>query len=466
MDNNMLDDTEMKEEMKEEPSIEGDTEEDEGIEEMDGEEEEEEIEDDDDEDEGEEKKENGENEVYLPGKPMDEGEELTFDKSAYVMYHAAATGAPCLSFDIIPDDSGQTQTEFPFNCDIVCGTQSHGKPNLLLLMKMTNLTKLDQDESDSEESYIEEEENVPQMYTLSFKHTGDVNRIRYAKLPDTNKRIAASFSSIGNVEIWDLTKHYETLNNNRVRNNQHQSLPETVKPVFTFSGHQVEGYAMDWSPTVAGRLATGSCNKNVHIWQPKEGGTWHVDQRPYNAHTDSVEDIQWSPNERNVFASCSVDKTIRIWDANVAGAKANMLTVKDAHDMDVNVISWNRNDPFIVSGGDDGVVKVWDLRQIKNNTPVATFKHHTAPITSVEWHPTDSSVFTASGSDNQISIWDLAVERDTENVDPSLKDIPPQLLFIHMGQTDIKEVHWHKQMPGVIISTAASGFNIFKTISV
>jgi len=75
-------------------------------------------------------------------------------------------------------------------------------------------------------------------------------------------------------------------------------------------------------------------------------------------------------------------------------------------------------------------------------------------------------VFTASGSDNQISIWDLAVERDAENVDPALKDIPPQLLFIHMGQTDIKEVHWHAQMPGVIISTAASGFNVFRTISV
>jgi len=405
----------------------------------------------------------GESEIYLPGKPMEEGEELTFDKSAYKMYHAATTGAPCLSFDIMPDDNSQIQTEFPFNCDIVCGTQSHGKPNQLLLMKMMNLTAMEEEDSDSEDSYIEEEDRQPQLYTLSLKHTGDVNRIRYTKLG--NKRVAATWSSVGNVDIWDLTQHFDTLNNNRVRN-QHQSVPESVRPMFSFSGHQVEGYAMDWSPTVAGRLATGSNNKNIHIWQPNEAGTWHVDQRPLNAHTDSVEDIQWSPNERNVFASCSVDKTIRIWDSNQVGAKANMLTVKDAHDLDVNVISWNRNEPFIVSGGDDGVIKVWDLRQIKNNTPVATFKHHTAPITSVEWHPSDNSVFTASGSDHQISIWDLAVERDVENVDPSLKDIPPQLLFIHMGQTDIKEVHWHKQMPGVIVSTAASGFNVFKTISV
>lgn len=42
-----------------------------------------------------------------------------------------------------------------------------------------------------------------------------------------------------------------------------------------------------------------------------------------------------------------------------------MLDASDAHDSDINVLSWNRNEPFIVSGGDDGVVKIWDLRHFK-----------------------------------------------------------------------------------------------------
>ena len=113
--------------------------------------------------------------------------------------------------------------------------------------------------------------------------------------------------------------------------------------------------------------------------------------------------------------------------------------------------------------------------------------------TSVEWNNIDSTVFAASSEDNKLSIWDLAVEKDdvelseetdataaaaaaaaaasadaakqTSEPDP-YKDLPPQLLFIHEGQKEMKELHWHPQIPGAIISTAHSGFNVFKTISV
>jgi ribosome assembly protein RRB1 len=110
-----------------------------------------------------------------------------------------------------------------------------------------------------------------------------------------------------------------------------------------------------------------------------------------------------------------------------------------------------------------------------------------------------------SGDDNQVTTWDMSLEADAESVAEGgelddASSIPPQLLFVHMvhsspsapqlttgsqrvltigalppstttaphkqGQQEIKEIHWHPQIPGTIVSTAASGFNIYKSFNV
>lgn len=351
-------------------------------------------------------------------------------------------------------------------------------------MKMSNLHRtnkendddddVDDDEelSDSDDDGDEAEKKKPKMECALIRHQGCVNRIRATNVND--KVLVASWSELGRVNIWNISEQLEAVNDAEIlKTYEKEAKGDFVKPAFTFSGHQEEGYGMDWSPIAHGVLATGDCRRDIHVWQPSEGATWKVDQRPLIGHTDSVEDLQWSPNERSVLGSCSVDKSIRIWDCRAAPSKACMLTCDNAHESDINVISWNRNEPLIASGGDDGFLHIWDLRQFQSKTPIATFKHHTNHITTVEWHPTDSTVLASGGADDQIAIWDLAVERDSEasnlaasTNDNELNNLPPQLLFIHQGQTDVKELHWHKQLPGVISSTAHSGFNIFKTISV
>jgi ribosome assembly protein RRB1 len=104
-------------------------------------------------------------------------------------------------------------------------------------------------------------------------------------------------------------------------------------------------------------------------------------------------------------------------------------------------------------------------------SPVASFTWHKAPITSIEWHPTEDSIFAAGAADDQVTLWDLAVEQDNDeagmhDTPTEEREVPHQLLFVHQGQKDVKEVHWHPQIPGSIISTALDGFNIFKTLSV
>ncbi|XP_065912386.1 glutamate-rich WD repeat-containing protein 1-like [Dysidea avara] len=412
--------------------------------------------------------------VYLPGVSKgnhnidddDEGIELVHEASAYLMYHQAQLGAPCLSFDIVRDTLGDGRTDFPMTTFVVAGTQAAtSRQDHVILVKMSQLTKTHKEDSqhdsddDSSDSDIVDDEDEPVLDTVNVIHDGAVNRLRVAPLKE--RLLVATWSTKGCVHIWDMSVHMTSLSHPSAAATNYSVKGLSEAPLFSFRGHQDEGFALDWSSS--GELLSGDCRGYIHLWKPQQSKTWQVDQRPFTAHSQSVEDIQWSPNEATVFASCSVDKTIRIWDVRAKPSKACMLTTQ-AHQTDINVISWNKSLPLIVSGGDDGIIKIWDLREFQKGDPVSTFKQHTAPITTLEWHYTDSTVFASAGEDNQLIQWDIAVEKD--DITEEEEGIPPQLLFVHQGQKEIKELHWHPQIPGVLISTALTGFDVFRTISV
>ncbi|XP_014248256.1 glutamate-rich WD repeat-containing protein 1 [Cimex lectularius] len=412
---------------------------------------------------------------YLPGMPMKKNEELVYDPSAYHMLHEAQTGAPSLSFDIIPDGDGDNRTQFPHSAYLVAGTQAdRPNGNNLIVMKVENLVKTHKNEDESssesededEEGFKLEKNNEPFMRTQLIKHYGCVNRIRTTLID--GKVLAGVWSEMGKVTVVDISPQLQCLvdpTNPLNQRNKKKGVGDPIKPLYVFTGHRGEGYGIDWCPTQQGVLATGDCKGGLHIWTPRGEG-WSVNKNSLVGHTDSVEDLQWSPNEPSVISSCSVDKSIRIWDTRDNPNSACKLAVNDAHTSDVNVISWNKKEPLILSGGDDGYIHVWDLRNFKSQSTVASLKHHKDSITTVEWMPLEGSIFASGGEDDQITIWDLAVERDEAVKEEDVKDLPPQLLFIHQGQKEIKELHWHKQIPGMIISTSNTGFNFFKTISV
>ncbi|TRM65916.1 WD40-repeat-containing domain protein [Schizophyllum amplum] len=373
--------------------------------------------------------------AYIPGShTLGADEVLEADDSVYIMRHTLNVRWPCLSFDVLRDGLGDGRQRFPATAYLAAGTQADAaKNNELLVYKLSSLHKTQRDADDSESDDDEDDDALDEDAVLEYRSPLPSGS---GLPPPSQPYYTATWSETGKVHIWD------------------------VRPL-------IEGFAMDWAASGPGalRLLTGDVHAKIFLTTASPTGFTPLGQ-PFAAHTSSVEDLQWSPSEPTVFASCSADASIRLWDVRAKGRRS-VAALTDAHESDVNVISWNRSSSYLlVSGGDDGALRVWDLRSVKQTGLPATCPR---PVTSVEWHPTEDSVFAASGADDQVTLWDLAVEQDEEELggaDMAEGDVPPQLLFVHQGQKDVKEVHWHPQIPGAVISTAFDSFNIFKTISV
>ena len=133
--------------------------------------------------------------VWLPGMPLEEGEELQADPSAYVMLHSFSLGWPCLSFDFI--STGKTQTGFPLDLSVVSGTQAGDGMNEVLVVNWSNSPTLFKKilMIEDEEEYAE-----PLMKIDRTSHDGAVNRVRH------NGRLAATWSEQGVVHIWDTQR--------------------------------------------------------------------------------------------------------------------------------------------------------------------------------------------------------------------------------------------------------------------
>ncbi|KAK2195452.1 bifunctional WD40-YVTN repeat-like-containing domain superfamily/Histone-binding protein RBBP4 [Babesia duncani] len=380
-------------------------------------------------------------------RPLEKDEILQVAPGCYAMLHTIIPNWSCLSFDILKDDLGACRLSFPHTSYIVTGTQpdaSHATQSLIHVMKWSNMTQNEGDEDDDEI----DDSTSNKFYSNSIAHNGIVNRIRTC--PQSN-RLVCTMAETSLVHVWDINSQLEALKNNT---EIEKSIQE---PLFTCTLHKNEGYALGWNSQKIGLLASGDNDGLIVRWDPIQGG-WN-NEACFKAPA-SIEDIEWRPGEEHLFASACCDGFVRIHDIRMPSPVSTIM-VTNGPILDVNALSWNPTQTNLLATGDEiGQCNVYDIRF--SNAGVAQLKWHREAITSVSWHPSDASVVACSSRDDSISIWDLSIESENVANDLENKDIPHQLMFIHMGQVEITEIKFHPQIPGMVISTAVDGFNAFK----
>jgi Prp8 binding protein len=116
-------------------------------------------------------------------------------------------------------------------------------------------------------------------------------------------------------------------------------------------------------------------------------------------HKNAILEVQWTSDGSQVL-SCSADKTVRAWDAETGQQVKKM----GEHTGVVNsVCPARRGPPLLVSGSDDGTVKLWDLRVRRC---VQSYGDKRFAVTAVAFADVADAVY-AGGIDNDVRSFDL-----------------------------------------------------------
>ena len=112
--------------------------------------------------------------------------------------------------------------------------------------------------------------------------------------------------------------------------------------------------------------------------------------------TDEIIISGWSDGKVRAFR---VDNQELLW------------TIDHAHPSGVTAIDLAHNFKFLATGGNDGEIRVWEIR---TRELISHLKEHTSKITKIEIFPDDVHLMSSS-RDKSILTWDLKNEKRLSN---------------------------------------------------
>ncbi|SCU84284.1 LAME_0C08900g1_1 [Lachancea meyersii CBS 8951] len=101
-------------------------------------------------------------------------------------------------------------------------------------------------------------------------------------------------------------------------------------------------------------------------------------------------------NHKNYVAICGTSNSVSIYDVNKASSSSGPLaTVLSKHTRSINSVDFNMSQSnLIISGGQDGCVKVWDLRSSRGHKNMSdiTINSGSDSVRDVKWMPTFDTI--------------------------------------------------------------------------
>ncbi|CAH3043152.1 unnamed protein product [Porites lobata] len=160
--------------------------------------------------------------------------------------------------------------------------------------------------------------------------------------------------------------------------------------IGTYEGHK----GAVWSATLtedATKAATGAADFTAKVWNAETG-----EELRSLPHKHIVKIVDFSPDGKRLLTA-SNEKLIRIFDLQDESAEPDLFK---GYTVNIRAALWSKNPTYIISGGEDKAMRLWDTRSMKEVKTIDLPQSVTSMVLSK-----DGNVLIATYG-KTISFWD------------------------------------------------------------
>ncbi|KAI9630827.1 hypothetical protein KEM48_013596 [Puccinia striiformis f. sp. tritici PST-130] len=149
-------------------------------------------------------------------------------------------------------------------------------------------------------------------------------------------------------------------------------------------------------------VLTGSDDMTIKLWDWDK--SWKCLQ-VFEGHTHYIMNLAFNPKDSNTFASSCLDRTVKVWSL---GSHTANFTL-DAHEKGVNYVEYYHggDKPYLVTTGDDRLIKIWDYL---SKSCIQTLEGHQSNVSYAIFHPSLPIIISGS-EDGTVKIWHSSTYR-------------------------------------------------------